>query len=136
MIILKKKVIKKNGGFIALMSAIIMSVILLLLMVNLSFTGFYNRFNILYSELKEKSSALAEACADTVLLKLASDSMYIGGGAPVVVSGSDTCTIDATSPTTPTRTFTLHAIYNNSYTNLQIIVNTTTLAVTRWEEIP
>src|SRR3989338_1096164 len=127
--------IKNNTGFVALMSAIIISVILLLIVTNLSLTGFYSRSDILDSELKERSSALAEACADTALLKLANDTSYIGGGTPVIVNGSETCTIDTTTATNP-RVFTVHANFNNIYfTNLQISVNVTTLAVTGWEEI-
>ena len=128
---IKSKKRKNNSGFIALMSAVILSIILLLIATNLGMTGLYNRFNILDSELKERSSALAEACADTAILKLANNSGYTGGEI-ITVSGSDTCTIDSV---VTAGTFTLHANYHNSFTNLQVIVNTTTLAVTHWEEI-
>ena len=67
MIILNKK---RNKGFVALMSAIIISVILLLIITNLSLTAFYSRSDVLDSELKDRSSALAEACVDTAILKL------------------------------------------------------------------
>jgi hypothetical protein len=125
---------KSNSGFIALMSAVIISVLLLLMAANLGTNGFYNRFNILDSELKERSSALAEACADTALLKLANDSTYVGPET-VIVSGTDTCTIDTTTPINP-RVFNVHANYNNSYTNLQITIDVPTVIVNRWEEIP
>ena len=129
------KLKNKNSGFIALISVILLSVILLLVVTSTSLDGFYSRFNIFDYESKERSNALAEACADTVLLKLINDSSYTGGGSPVVVSGSDTCTIDSTSVTIPDRTFVLHAIFNNSYTNLQIIVNVASASVVQWEEI-
>lgn len=132
-----KKINKKyrNNGFVALISVIIISVILLLVTMNVSFDGFYSRFNIFDYESKERSSAMAEACADIVLLKLAEDSTYIGGGSPVTVSGADTCAIDSTSAAIPDRTFVLHSIFNNSYTNLQIIVNVTTGVIVKWEKI-
>lgn len=133
MIILNKK---KNKGFVALMSAIIISVILLLMVTNLSLTGFYDRSNIFDSEMKNVSLALAEACVDTALLKLANDSTYIAtGGETVTISGSDTCTIDQTTLTNPTRIFNVHASPSNYYTNLQIEINVATVGVNKWEEI-
>lgn len=125
----------KNTGFVALISVIIISVILLMITTSLGFDTFYSRFNIFDYESKERSSAIAEACADIVLLKIKKDSTYTGGGSIVVVSGSDTCTIDTTGLTTPNRTFILHSIYNNSYTNLRIIVNVSTGVIVKWEEI-
>lgn len=125
---------KNNSGFVALISAIIISVILLLIATNLSLTGFYDRSNILDSELKERSSALAEACADTALLKLANDPNYIGGET-ITVSGSDTCTIDPTILSDP-RTFITKADYNNTYfTKLKIVVDVASVSVASWEEI-
>ena len=123
----------KNSGFIALMSAIIISAILLLMVTSLGLTGFYGRYNILDSELKEYSSALAEACVDTVLLMLANDSGYTGGDT-ITVSGTDTCTIDSTSPSDP-RVFIVHSNPSNYYTKLRITVNVSTITVTAWEEI-
>src|SRR3989344_250294 len=120
-------------GFVALISTIIISIILLLVVTNLSQISFYSRSNILDSELKERSSALAEACADTAILKLANDSNYTGGET-ITVSGTETCTIDSTSASDP-RVFTIHAIFHNSYTNLQISINVATATVARWEEI-
>ena len=66
-------------GFIALISALIISAILLIALVASNLTGFYSRFNILDSELKERSNATADACADIALLQFALDPMYAGG---------------------------------------------------------
>jgi purine-cytosine permease-like protein len=125
---------KASSGFIALMSAIIISVILLLITTNLNLTGFYNRSNILDWELKEKSSAVAEGCADLVLLRLASDSGY-AGGENIAVSGSDTCHIFPALAASNPRMFTIQAQPANYYTNLEITVDVPTLVVTKWEEI-
>lgn len=57
-------------GFIALFSVIIITSALLLMATTLSFSGFMGRFNILDSELKEKSNALAEACIDEAILRV------------------------------------------------------------------
>ncbi len=130
---MKRKNSKNNSGFIALMSAIIISVILLLITANLNLTGFYNRSNILDWELKEKSSALAEACADIILLRMAIDDSYTGGES-VTVAGSDTCTIFSTTENNP-RTFRIQAKPSDYYTNLEVAVNVTTLEIIRWKEI-
>ncbi len=123
-----------NSGFIALMSAILISIILLLIITNLSLTGFYSRSNILDFELKEKSFSLAEACADSALLKLVNDTDYIGGET-IAVSGNDTCTIDLTSLSNP-RTFITWASHDNAYfTKLKIIINAQSGTVISWEEI-
>lgn len=120
---------KTNSGFIALMSAIIISVVLLLIVANLSLTSFYGRFNILDSELKEKSSALAEACVDTAMLKLVNDSDYSGN--ETVSVDADTCEIESVSG----GMISVRADYRNYVTKLEVDVDSS-ISVTRWEEIP
>ncbi len=122
-----------NTGFVALISAIIISVILLLMVINVSLTAFYSRFNILDSELKERSSALAEACADTAMLKLANNSSYNPVN-EVVTVGSDTCTIISVTGSI-TKTILTKADFKNYNTKLQIKVDATTIAVSEWKEI-
>ena len=126
---------KNNSGFIALMSSIIISVILLLIAVTLSFTGLNIRFNILDSELKERSNALAEACVDMALLELVRDSNY-QGGETVTVSGSDTCIIKTINPIIDPVVIDTKAIFQQATTNLHIKVNKSNLKVISWEEIP
>ncbi len=126
-----KRKIKTNTGFIALMSAIIISVILLLIVTNLSFTGFYGRSDILDSELKERSSALAEACVDTALLNLAQNVNYIGD----VIVELDKCTIQSVAGGGSIKTIKVKADYKNYITNLQVLVDSTNdMAVVSWEE--
>ncbi len=117
-------------GFIALISAIIISVILLLVITNLSLTSFYDRFNILDTELKAKSTNLAEACADTALLNLTQGVTTTGA----VAVGSDTCTIQSIAGTTQ-KTILIQANYKNYYTNLQIVANTSNASVVSWQEL-
>lgn len=126
---------QKNKGFIALMSAIIISVVLLLIITNLSLTGFYSRFNILDSELKSRSSALAEACADSALLSLSQNSGYTGN-TTITVSGSDTCTIKTIAPSANPIIINTRAVFKQATTNLLIKVNKSDLSVISWEEIP
>jgi hypothetical protein len=134
-----KHKIKKNTGFIALMSAIIISAILLLITINLSKNSFSGRLNILDSEYKERSVALAEACVDTALLKLANNSAYTGNQT-ITVSGGDTCIIKNINPTTDpividTKAFFPPVASQKATTNLHVRVNKVDLAVLSWEEI-
>jgi hypothetical protein len=118
---------KQQRGFIALMSAIIISAILIVATVTGSLSGFYTRFNILDMEFKNRSSALADACVDTLLYQLATNGSVTAG--VVSVGSSDHCEIKtATSP------YKIQALFNNSYTNLIVGVDQDTLSVTSWQE--
>lgn len=131
MITIAKKV---NSGFIALMSSIIISVILLLIATTFSFTGFSSRFNILDLEMKERSSALAEACVDTALLKLANNPNY-PGGETITVSGSDTCTINTIDSIIDPIIIDTKAVFQQANTNLHIKVKKSDISVVSWEEM-
>src|SRR5690348_11814933 len=84
---------RHNSGFIALTSAIIIAVLILAITLSLSFAGFFARFNVLDSESKERSFALAEACANNARVEAisgtysANESISIGPGA------ADNCTV-------------------------------------------
>lgn len=125
---------QNDKGFIALTSAIIVSVVLLLIATTLSFTGFSSRFNILDSEFKERSSALADACLDVALLGFAQNPSYLGN---VNVSvGGNSCSISTVTTSGSEKTFVTRGIYSNSYTNLEVTVDATTFSVISVEEIP
>lgn len=124
-----------NRGFLALITAIIMSVVLLLLATTLGFTSFSGRFNILDSEMKERSSALADACVDDAILRLANDINY-QGDATTTVSATDQCYTGSIPPTVPTKTFQTRGVYSNSYTNLRVTIDTDNFSVVFYEEIP
>ena len=117
------------------MSVIIIMAILMIIVVSSSLTGFFSRFNILDSEFKERSVALADACVDTTLSRLAFDATYAG---PEAVSvGSDTCNIlSALNPVGNPRTYKIQAIYQKAYTNLLVTIDINTLSVTSWQEVP
>ncbi len=132
--IFKVKNVKKNSGFIALMSAVIISVVLLLIVTNLSMTSFYNRFNILDTELKEKSVGIAEACIDKAILNLVKNSAY-NPVDEVVSVGSDTCIIKSITTSGSIKTILVKADLKNYITNLQVKVDDTSFDVISWEEI-
>jgi hypothetical protein len=136
---------KKNGGYIALMSAIIISILLMTLSVTLSMTGFFARFDVLNSEYKERSIALAEGCVDMAMIKIAGDSNYspIVGG-EVVSIGTDTCRIVSVTKDSPSAghtTIKTQGIFpttggERSYTNIETIINSTELTLVSWQEKP
>lgn len=123
-----------TSGFIALMSAIIISAILLIVATTGSLTGFYTRSNILDSESKDRSAALADACMDTVLLRLSYDATY--GGGEIIPLGSDSCEIlVALNPFSNPRTFPIQAIFNQAYTNALVTMDVVIQTVTSWQEV-
>ena len=130
--ILEKR--EKESGFIALMSAIILSVILLLIATTLSFTGFYSRFNILDSESKERSSALADACMDVALLGFAQGTPYSVD--TNIIVGENTCLVGGFITSGSQKIFKTRGIYSNSYTNLEVTVNGINFAIISVAEIP
>jgi len=116
------------------MFAIIISVVLLLIATNLGFTGFYGLSNVLDSELKERSSAAAEACVDTALLKFINNPGYSGGEDIDVdgVAGND-CTIDSVT----SGEIKVQGYYDNKYfTNLKIEFDPDDMTISKWEECP
>src|SRR3989338_5224128 len=134
-----------KSGFVALITVIVIVLILMVVAIALNRTGFLTRGEILDSEYKDRSSALAEACADAALLKLAQNSSYAGNEANISV-GSDKCNIGAIQSDMPTpgqKTINVNAVFpastitnQNAVTNLQIVVNSVTLSVIFWNEVP
>ncbi len=131
---MKNENIKRKSGFAALMSTIILSVILLLIATNLGLTGFYGRSDILDSELKKRSSTLAEACVDTALLKLAENPSYAGSES-INVSGADTCNILLINPAVDPIIINTTGVFMNATTKLEVKVNASDLSLVSWEEI-
>ena len=87
---------KHEQGFIALLSAMLMTALLITLTYSVNLSGFSSRSNLSYSEYKELSLALAEACARVVLLKITQNYNYMpgAGGEPISV-GAESCIIES-----------------------------------------
>ena len=125
--------IQKNykNGFVALITAIILSLILIVVTVTLNRSSFFTRSAILEAEYKEMSSALAEACVDGAMLRIATTPGYSISNDPVIV-GTETCTIDSVSG----GTIQTSADVNKSITRLEVIVDLSDdLSVVSWNEI-
>jgi len=127
---------KGQSGYIALISVIIIVALLMVISVAVSFSGFFSRFGILENEYKEVSSGLAEACADTAILKLAGDWSYFGSESVIV--GSNNCQIISVQDSGSQKLIRAQANYKNSYTNLEIKVSkgASSINIDSWKELP
>lgn len=128
---MKQRNIQK--GFIALISSIVMSAILLLITTTLSLSSFFTRFTILESEYKERSSALAEACVDSALVKIALDNTYSPSN-EIVRVGNNTCLIKRVTTLGTQKTIVTQGNYQESYTNLSVTIQTNNLQIVSWLE--
>jgi hypothetical protein len=121
----------RKKGFTALISAIIISAVFLLIAVNMSNSSFYGRFNILDAELKEKSFALAEACADMAIFRLADNPNYDPTNELLVLSNGGECTIGSVAGNP--KIISVQANHKNYVTKLEIELDAEFL-ITRIEE--
>ena len=121
-------------GFIAIMSAIVIASILLAVTATGSLVGFIGRSNLLDAELKMRSAAAADACADEVLLKIGSDPAYTGAFA-VRANRLDRCQAVVTLQGS-TSQVRIQATSSKAVTNEALVIDSQTHAVISWEEIP
>ncbi len=132
--------LQTQSGYIALMSAIIISILLLAITVGLGFNGFFGRLNIVDSDSKERSSALAEACVDVAILKLVSDKDYVLTPADQNIqignNPKNICSIMSLSPIPRTFPITIQtqSNINKAFTNLEVIVDNN-FEITSWQEL-
>lgn len=128
---------RHEEGFVALMSAIVLSAVLIAVTVALNQAGFFARSALLDSEYKERSAALAEACANVALLKLAADPAYAGG--ETLVLQSDSCRIRPTrinSPIAGENTIETSAVFQEASTTLRIAARSSDFSIVSWDEVP
>ena len=116
------------------MSVIIICVILVLITSTLSLTGFYGRFNMLDSELKERSSAAAEACIDQGLLLIANATSHTATTTYVFYPSQ--CDLGPIPGSGNPRIFYTQASTSNYFTTYKISANPTTFVINSVEEIP
>lgn len=128
----RKKIFAR--GYIAITSAIIISFLLMTIVFTLSSASFFSRSNILDSNQKETSLGIAEACADTALLKLAQNSAYSGNENLNV--GSSTCSILSLESPSGQKIIKTWANYKGYQTNIKITLNYPAMTIISWEELP
>src|SRR5437773_1934984 len=88
--------LKNHNGFVALISVIIISFVLIGLTATLALHAYSARFDVLESEFRRVSLALAESCMNAALLKLSQDYNYApAASGDTVAIGSNTCIISS-----------------------------------------
>ncbi len=122
-------------GYIAITSAVVISLLLMAITFALSFSSFFGRFNVFDSQTKEISQALAEACAENALLKLAQNSSY-AGNETITVKAPDTCDILTIETNGSQKTIKTRATFQKTTTNVKIIANMPGPQLVSWEELP
>ena len=126
---------QKNRGFLALTTTMLVSAALIILVIAVGFEGFFARFSILESELKEESVYLAEACVEIAILKIAQDEDYAGG--ETVPVGAASCDIDNVSGDIWAKIIETTGVAGDAYTHLEAEVNMgnpTNPIINSWEE--
>lgn len=129
----------EHRGYIALITAILISVSLLTLVIAVSLEGYFSRFSVLESELKEVSAYLAESCFNTAVLELAQDEDY-NEARTVKVSDQECSIVSITSSGSfsERRIIEVQGVYKESYTNLEIEIEMDSLPevdIFAWEEV-
>ncbi|MBI3459075.1 hypothetical protein HY061_02330 [Candidatus Azambacteria bacterium] len=124
---------RNNSGYIAIISTIIISLLLMGIIFAVNSSSFLTRSNLLNSEFKEQSFALAEACVDSALLKLAQNASYSGN--ENVLIGNDQCSILPMETLSSQKIIKTKAILKKAITNLKITVNSSNLSIISWEEV-
>lgn len=130
---MNKNLKNQESGFILLMSSIVISAILVAVVFSLSFSGFFTRFNLLDSYNKEASLNLAQSCGDIAVLKRIQDGAYAGNETLTV--GSDSCQVLTFETSGSEIIIKTTATVHNAVSNIQINLNSSTLAVNRWREV-
>jgi putative endonuclease len=123
-----------NRGYIALISVIIISLLLITISVAVSFSGFFSRFSVLDNEYKEISNGLADACANTAILKVAGDWSYATTAPETIAVGANSCQIVSIQNLGLQKVIRTQAIYQKSFTNLKITVSNS-INIDSWEEL-
>lgn len=123
----------KERGYIALISTIVISVLLITITVVIGMNNMFVRFNILDSESKEISRALAEACVDQAMLDAFHGDYY---------STLTNFSIPGTSYTCKRKSYfsgndiiiESQGEFNDSFTNLKVTVDSFTFNETYYKE--
>lgn len=124
---------KQSPGYIALTSAIITSVLITVIVFAVSGVAILNRFNILDATHKEGSLALAEACVELGLLKLAENSGYLGNETLGV--GTNQCQVFPITTQGGEIIIKTEADLGGAVSRIKVVVGSQTLKIDTWEEM-
>ena len=122
-----------NHGYITLTSAIILSLVLMTVSLALSSYSFFSFSNIATNELKERSLALAESCAESALLKLKLDPTY--GGNETLTINANQCSILPLETSGSQTIIKTKGTIQSITSSLEITVTMSDVTVVSWEQV-
>lgn len=122
-----------SGGYIAITSAMIIFGFVVALALAAGLGAFLTRATIAGSYYKDISRALADACADTALLKLSGNVNYAGG--ETVSVGSDACDIISVTTDGGEKVISVKGAFQGAVTNVVIRANASNLSIAEWKEV-
>src|SRR3989344_8998217 len=102
-------------------SAIIISILVTTIVFAINLIGYFGRYNVLTSELKDVSLSLAEGCAEEALLKYAEDSNYAGN--ENITVGARQCNILLIETSGSDKIIKTKAIVEGTTSNIKIVFN-------------
>lgn len=124
---------KQSAGYIALTSAIITSILIMIIVFALGGAAILNRSDILDATHKEGSLALAEACVEVALLKLAENPNYLGNETLVV--GEDQCQILLLETQGNEKIIKTEANLGGAVSHIKVSAESQNLDINSWEEV-
>ncbi|MEK7546796.1 MAG: hypothetical protein AAB536_01300 [Patescibacteria group bacterium] len=108
---------------------------LFVIVLVISMGSFLARLNISTGSFKEMSYSLARACVQKTFFNLAQNPSYSGN--ETIAVASDTCRIiSVVASGTAQKVISTQAQIQSSFTNLRVAVNSSTLSIVSWEELP
>ena len=116
-----------QNGFIALITSIIISALLLVLIASSSLSSLYASENTLEKSQKQQSLDLANSCINMVLLRLSADQSF--NGLRTWKIGTANCIISQISLIDSSFVFEIKVSVGNSFTNLKVVANKTSLNI-------
>lgn len=123
-----------SRGYIAITSAIIITMLVMMIVFAINLIGYFSRYNVLTSELKDISLSLAEGCAEKALLKYAEDSAYAGN--ENITVGARQCNILPVETSGSDRILKTKAVVESTTSNIKVVFNGNDMAIVSWEELP
>lgn len=123
-----------RDGYIAMTSAIIISMLVLAIVFAISLSGYFSRSNVLTSEFKDVSLALAEGCTEKALLKYAENTSYVGNE-NITISGRQ-CSILPIETSGSNKIIKTKAIVESVTSNIKVTFDSTDITIISWEELP
>ncbi len=125
---------KTKRGFVAIISVVFLASIMFATAITLSIHSMDERSNIFSIEMKERSMANSEACAEEAILHIANNNMLYSTTS-LRINHTDSCIISPFNILGESIIFYTQSNTNNYFTNYKISIDSATLTTNYREEI-